>query len=90
MANVFTVHLLLVINFREKGESAYSLGSAYSLDLVNWIRDDSIIGMQASDYGWDSEMICYPNILKVNEKYLLFYNGNGFGKSGFGYAELEV
>ena len=34
-------------------------------------------------------MICYPHIVKVNNKYLMFYNGNGFGKSGFGYAELE-
>ena len=33
-------------------------------------------------------MICYPNIISVNGKYIMFYNGNGFGESGFGFAEL--
>ena len=34
-------------------------------------------------------MICYPNVIKVKDKLYMFYNGNGFGQSGFGYAELE-
>ena len=34
-------------------------------------------------------MICYPNIVEANNKVYMFYNGNGFGKSGFGVAELE-
>ena len=77
-------------NFRNAGDSAYRLGYAYSTNLVNWTRDDSICGIDVSKNGWDSEMICYPHIVKVNEKFIMFYNGNGFGQSGFGYAELEL
>lgn len=77
-------------NFRKPGNTSYRLGYAYSTDLINWTRDDSKVGIDVSDEGWDSDMICYPHIAKVNNKYIMFYNGNGFGKSGFGYAELEL
>jgi hypothetical protein len=76
-------------NFRESGDTAYRLGYAFSHDLINWTRDDTKAGIDISKAGWDSEMICYPHIVKAGKKYLMFYNGNGFGKSGFGYAELE-
>jgi hypothetical protein len=76
-------------NFRSSGESAYRLGYAYSNDLVHWTRDDKNGGISVSSKGWDSEMMCYPNIVSVQNKHYLFYNGNGFGKSGFGYALLD-
>jgi predicted GH43/DUF377 family glycosyl hydrolase len=76
-------------NFRNGGSNAYRLGYAVSKDLINWERDDSRVGIDVSEDGWDSEMICYPNIISVNGKFIMFYNGNGFGKSGFGYAELQ-
>ena len=79
-----------VINYRTKGESAYSLGFATSRDLIKWDRDDYNRGIETSSHGWDSEMICYPNIVKIEDRYLMFYNGNGFGKSGIGFAELEA
>jgi len=46
--------------------------------------------IDVSEEGWDSEMLAYPFFYKHNEKVYMFYNGNGFGKSGFGYAELEL
>ena len=76
-------------NFRKQGNESYRIGYAYSKNLTHWIRDDSKAGINVSDEGWDSEMICYPNIIKINKKYYMFYNGNGFGKSGFGYAEMK-
>ena len=33
-------------------------------------------------------MACYPVKLKYKDKTYLFYNGNGMGKTGVGYAEL--
>lgn len=75
------------INFRNK-ERGYRLGYAYSDDLVTWIRDDSQVGIDISKSGWDSEMICYPHVCIVNEKVLMFYCGNDFGREGFGVAEL--
>lgn len=75
-------------NYREKGGGAYRLGYATSTDLVRWARDDSKAGIGTSPEGWDSEMICYSNVIESNGRLLMFYNGNDFGKSGIGYAEL--
>jgi len=47
-------------------------------------------GIDVSQDGWDSQMIEYPHIAKINNKYIMFYCGNEFGKNGFGYAELEL
>jgi hypothetical protein len=32
-------------------------------------------------------MIAYPAVITVDDRKLMFYNGNGFGREGFGYAE---
>ena len=75
--------------FRDGSES-YRIGLAYSDDLVNWKRDDKLAGIKTSDNGWDSKMIAYPSIIKINGDYYMFYNGNSFGKDGFGYAVLKI
>lgn len=77
------------LNFREDNSKGYRIGYAYSTDLNTWHRDDSKAGLEPSSSGWDSEMVAYPHITKVNDKTLLFYCGNYFGKAGFGYAELK-
>jgi hypothetical protein len=41
------------------------------------------------DDGWDSEMMCYPHLFKSDESIWLLYNGNEFGKHGFGAARLK-
>ncbi len=78
------------LDFRNTKGRGYSIGYAYSKDLYTWIRDDSKAGITVSDSGWDSEMIAYPHITKINNKYVMLYCGNNFGYDGFGYAELEI
>jgi hypothetical protein len=39
-----------------------------------------------SPEGWDSEMTCFGVTLEIDGGELLFYNGNQFGRSGFGLA----
>ena len=75
------------LNFRN-AEGGYRIGYAQSKDLINWERDDSKSGISISTDGWDSEMLCYPNILEVDKRFLMFYCGNYFGRDGFGCAEL--
>jgi len=75
--------------FRTDVNRGYRLGYAYSLDLVHWIRDESKVGISLSNSGWDSKMMCYPHIFKCEENVYLLYNGNEFGKNGFGIAILE-
>jgi len=77
------------IDFRKNSNRAYRIGYAYSVDLVNWIRDDENVGIDVSKEGWDSEMLCYPHVFHCNNKVYLLYNGNEFGRNGFGLAVFE-
>ena len=78
------------LDFRHTKGRGYAMGYAYSDDLFNWTRDDSKVGIDVSESGWDSEMIAYPYVTKINDKYIMLYCGNHFGEEGFGYAELEI
>jgi len=77
-------------DFRKNKDNAYRLGYAYSNDIKNWTRDDSQVGIDVSKDGWDSDMLCYPHVFELNRKIYLLYNGNEFGKYGFGLAVLEM
>jgi hypothetical protein len=72
------------------GENSYRIGYAESRDAVNWQRKDDQAGITVSKTGWDSTMICYPYPWMVEDRLYLMYNGNGFGRSGFGYAAWET
>lgn len=74
--------------FRTEKGKGYQLGYAYSDDLANWTRADDQAGIALSEDGWDSEMMCYPNIFECNGTTYLLYNGNNFGRNGFGLAKL--
>lgn len=77
------------IGFRQDKNKAYRIGYAFSNDLTNWTRDDSNAGIEVSENGWDSDMLCYPHVFKCNDKVYLLYNGNEFGRFGFGLAVLD-
>jgi hypothetical protein len=77
-----------MVGFRNEKEKGYRLGYAYSDDLINWTRDDENAGIDLSSEGWDSDMMCYPNIFTCRERVYLIYNGNDFGRNGFGIAKL--
>lgn len=74
--------------FRDQKGKGYRIGYAYSDDLASWTRDDSKAGIDLSSNGWDSEMMCYPNLFERNNTIYLMYNGNDFGRTGFGAAKL--
>jgi len=42
--------------------------------------------LKLSNTGWDSELICYPYFINYKNKEYIFYNGNGYGKTGIGIA----
>lgn len=76
-------------DFRNNRNNAYRLGYARSHDLLSWTRNDDELCLERSDSGWDSQMMCYPHLFEVNGKVFLLYNGNDFGRYGFGLAELS-
>jgi len=75
-------------DFRTVKEKGYRLGYAHSSDLVNWTREDEAKGIDTGS-DWDSDMMCYPHLFACGGKLYLLYNGNEFGKFGFGLAVLE-
>jgi hypothetical protein len=76
-------------DFRYNPKRSYKLGYAHSKDLKSWKRDDANKGIDISVSGWDSEMMCYPHLFEAFGKIYMLYNGNMFGRYGFGLAELE-
>ena len=75
-------------DFRNNPLRSYKLGYAYSDDMVNWQRENICSGVERSVGEWDSEMMCYPNLFQCEGKIYLLYNGNEFGRYGFGLATL--
>jgi hypothetical protein len=75
--------------YRIDRNNSYTIGYAESYDGINWSKKDSEVGISKSEGGWDSEMIEYCHIIRYRNMKYMFYNGNGFGKSGFGYALIE-
>ena len=77
-------------DFRSNISHSYKIGYAYSKDLKKWNRVDHNSGIDIGLSGeWDSEMMCYPHVFRCKDEVYLLYNGNQFGKDGFGLAKLE-
>jgi hypothetical protein len=64
----------------------YRMGYAESPDGLSWERRDEFAGVDVSQSGWDSEMVGYAAIVKRSDKFYMLYNGNDYGRTGFGLA----
>ena len=78
-----------LIDYRTDPRTSYRVGYAESHDGLRWDRKPDPQGLERSEGGWDSVMLAYTHILRTQDSWLCFYNGNGFGQSGFGYAVGE-
>lgn len=76
-------------DFRTNSQRGYRLGYAWSDDMRTWTRDDAAAGIDVSPSGWDADMLCYPHVFWCDGQAFLLYNGNAFGRDGFGVAVLE-
>jgi hypothetical protein len=76
-------------SYRSGSGEKYRIGYASSKDGVQWELKLQDAGIGVSDDGWDSEMVEYPFVLDHKGQRYMFYNGNGYGKTGFGLAILE-
>lgn len=74
---------------KKKGPN-YRMGYAESDNGRNWIRRDELAGIDVSSSGWDSEMVEYPFVFDHEGQRFMLYNGNGYGRTGFGLAVLET
>jgi hypothetical protein len=78
-------------NYRTDPGNSYRIGYAESGNGIDWERKDALMEhFTISEHGWDSQMIAYPHVIQWQGQKYMFYNGNGFGQSGFGYAVLDT
>jgi len=75
-------------DYRTNPANSYRVGYAESDDGIGWRRKDHLAGIDVSPDGWDSMMVTYAHVFTHRGTKYMVYNGNGFGKSGFGYAVM--
>ena len=85
-----------LINHQNRDLLAYSVrgsNSKYRIEICE-ISTNNIFNQKYTfecfGKGWESEMVEYPYLVDVNGKLKMFYNGNGFGRSGIGFVGLEI
>lgn len=76
-------------DFRSAKGRGYRIGHAWSDNLNTWTRDDENPVLAGTPGEWDSDMQCYPHVFECDGMVYLLYNGNEFGRAGFGLALLE-
>lgn len=75
-------------SYRSGSGEKYRIGYAYSQNGQAWELRLNEAGIEVSPSGWDSEMIEYPFVFDHKGQRFMLYNGNGYGKTGFGMAVL--
>ena len=79
--------LLLFYSVRGK---RYKIGYAIKNSNGTFVRLDKLQTLTTSDSGWDSEMVEYAQVFEFQSKTIMIYNGNGYGRTGLGYASLKI
>jgi predicted GH43/DUF377 family glycosyl hydrolase len=69
--------------------SHYRIGCATSDDGRRWSRCDDQWGLGAATEPWENEMTSYPAVFSHDGRLWLIYNGNDYGRTGFGLAVWE-
>jgi hypothetical protein len=77
-------------DFRTTQGRGYRIGHAWSDDRMNWTREDDNPYLTGTPGAWDSDMQCYPHAFTCDGRVYLLYNGNEFGRHGFGIAVLKT
>lgn len=73
-------------SYRSGNGTPYRIGYANSHDGKNWKLDLKNSGIDVSTSGWDSQMIEYPYVFVHHGERYMLYNGNEYGRTGFGLA----
>ena len=77
--------------FREAGGETYRLWWVrLKSGFPNGAAAPVVFENPARPGDWDYEMQEYASVVPLDSGYVMFYNGNGFGRSGFGWATLGL
>lgn len=94
LMNLSVAEKFLFFSYRKLSGYRNVVGNAYQTAYAQWddklkiwqkkYEDTLPLGQQGE---WDAQMACYGHLFKHQGIYWMLYNGNDFGKSGFGYAQ---
>lgn len=74
-------------SFRLPG-GEYEIGYAHSVDLDRWCREDDVVVFMGSRQPWEATGRSYPYVIALEDRIVMLYSGQSFGKTGFGIAEM--
>lgn len=78
----------LFYSIRSRSSGRYSLGYAESEDGLIWVRKDDQMNLGHGEFDFESQAICYSAVIEVAGRIYCFYNGDDYGATGIGWAEL--
>ena len=73
-------------SIKEKNTN-YQIFEFSSDNAFEWTLNGKVLILKED---WNSEMNCYPWIVKIDNTIKMFFNGNGFGKTGIGCCVYEI
>lgn len=71
---------------KEASDDLYRIGYAESTDGNEWERFDDVGGLVAAGEGGEVGEVTYPWVVDSGGRRWMFYNGDGYGRTGFGIA----
>ncbi|MFL1463220.1 hypothetical protein ACI6QG_13515 [Roseococcus sp. DSY-14] len=77
-----------VLWYSARGPRGYRIGHAVR-EGTGWARRDDAEGLDGAAEDWDGGMQCYAATQDINGQVVMFYNGDGYGRTGLGAAVLE-
>jgi hypothetical protein len=78
-----------ITDYRTDTGKGYQIGLATSTNGTDWQKQYDDTGIALSPDGWDSRMMEYCHVLQHRNVFYMIYNGNDFGRDGFGYAVTD-
>ncbi|MFT7399189.1 hypothetical protein [Rheinheimera aquimaris] len=75
-------------DYREDPIQSYKIYTATSKDALNWTKTNQPLFNMPPEFA--NQMQCYPQFLILKDRLVLFYNGNDFGRSGFGCSSINL
>ena len=70
--------------------NTYAIGQAESFDGLRWFRSPSNPVIKGEGKGFDARMAAYPGVIRVGDRYLMWYSGSGYGDDGIGLATADA
>ena len=61
-----------------------------SHDGIRWTLSPHNPVLRGSGKGWGSGMTAYPSVVRVSERYLMWYSGNGYSSQEMGLSTADV